>query len=204
MHYDALMVQNDEALAQAIGSRVREHRQARGWTLEQLVEHAGISRRMLINVEQASANPSISTLLKLSEALGVGLPALVEPPAPEVKHTPAGEAPVLWRGEQGGEGILAAHTRAPGVVELWDWHLQPGERHSSTAHSTGTKELLHVLAGALRIEVGEHAYDLAAGDSLSFPGDAPHTYSNQGEQPTRFALTVYEPAATLQPKEMHS
>jgi transcriptional regulator with XRE-family HTH domain len=30
---------------------------------------------MAINVEQGSANPSVGTLLKISDALGVGLPA---------------------------------------------------------------------------------------------------------------------------------
>ncbi len=33
---------------------------------------------MLVNVEQGSTNPSIATLLRLSDALGVGLPALVD------------------------------------------------------------------------------------------------------------------------------
>ena len=43
-----------------------------------------MSRRALVNVEQGAANPSVGTLLRLSDALGVGLPALVEPPATQV------------------------------------------------------------------------------------------------------------------------
>ena len=65
----------------AIGARVRQERQSRRWTLDQLAEAAGVSRRMLVNVEQGTANPSVGTLLRLSDALGIGLPALVEPPA---------------------------------------------------------------------------------------------------------------------------
>ena len=45
------------------------------WTLDQLAEAAGVSRRMVVNVEQGTANPSVGTLLRLGEALGVGLPA---------------------------------------------------------------------------------------------------------------------------------
>jgi hypothetical protein len=43
-------------------------------------EAAGVSRRMVVNLEQGAANPSVGTLLKISDALGVDLPALVEPP----------------------------------------------------------------------------------------------------------------------------
>ena len=70
------------ALAVAFGSRVRQERQSRGWTLDQLAEAAGVSRRMVVNVEQGAANPSVGTLLRISDALGIGLPALVAPPEP--------------------------------------------------------------------------------------------------------------------------
>ena len=56
----------------AIGARVRQERQSRRWTLDQLAEAAGVSRRMVVNVEQGAANPSVGTLLRISDALGVG------------------------------------------------------------------------------------------------------------------------------------
>ena len=71
-----------ESLARVIGARVNQERKGRNWTLDQLAEFAGVSRRMLVNVEKGSVNPSVGTLLRLSDALGVGLPALVEPPEP--------------------------------------------------------------------------------------------------------------------------
>jgi DNA-binding XRE family transcriptional regulator len=43
---------------------------------------AGVSRRMLVSVEQGAVNPSVGKLLRLSDALGIGLPALVERPRP--------------------------------------------------------------------------------------------------------------------------
>ena len=38
---------------------------------------------MAINVEQRSANPSVGALLKIRNALAVGLPAWSSPPAPK-------------------------------------------------------------------------------------------------------------------------
>src|SRR3712207_1813217 len=179
-----------------IGGRVRQHRTARGWTLDELADRSGVSRRMVINIEHGEGNPSIATLLRISDALGVGLPALVDVERPvAVTVTRAGRAPVLWRGPRGGQALLVAGTEPPDVVELWDWTLRPGEAHATEAHSTGTRELLHVLEGQVDLRVGDRTERLGTGDSAAFAGDVPHGYSTPEDatSPTRFALTVFQP-----------
>ncbi len=194
MQYYALMDESATTLSLAIGARVKQERQTRGWTLDQLAEAAGVSRRMIVNVEQGAANPSIGTLLRISDALGVGLPALVESPLPKpVKITRSGEGATLWTSPEGGQGILVAGTESPDVVELWDWTLGPGDSHGSEAHSQGTKELLQVQAGTVTVDAGEQVVTLEVGDSMTFPGDIAHSYANQGSGPARFILAVFEP-----------
>ncbi|MEE6295070.1 helix-turn-helix domain-containing protein [Georgenia wangjunii] len=194
-------MEHEAPLARLIGERVRNERQARQWTLDQLANFSDVSRRMLVNIEQGAANPSIGILLKLSDALGVGLPALVEQPRPtSVKVTRRGSGPVLWSSEAGGRAVLVANTVPPDVVELWDWALGPGDRSASEAHVDGTRELLHVLEGEATVEVAEQVLVLQAGDALSFPGDVPHAYANPGATPVRFSLSVFEPAVGTTPR----
>lgn len=182
------------ALAGAIGQRVRQERLTREWTLEHLAEAAGVSRRMVINVEQGATNPSVGILLRLSDALGVGLPSLVAPPeSAEATLVRRGEQPTLWRGPAGGRGVLVVGTAPPDVVELWDWVLAGGEDHRSEAHAVGTRELMHVLEGHVTVMVAESSFNLAEGDALEFAGDAPHVYANPTSRPARFSLAVYEP-----------
>jgi transcriptional regulator with XRE-family HTH domain len=182
------------ALAEAIGARVRRERQARGWTLDQLAEAAGVSRRMVVNVEQGAANPSVGTLLRISDALGIGLPSLVERPQPKpVKVTRHGDGAVLWSGESGGRGVLVAGTEPPDVVELWDWTLGPGDLHASEAHAPGTKELIQVRQGTITVQVAGEPVTLEAGDAVAFAGDVAHGYANPGASPARFSLAVFEP-----------
>ncbi|HST72271.1 MULTISPECIES: helix-turn-helix domain-containing protein [Kocuria] len=188
------MDESTTTLAAAIGARVKQERQSRHWTLDRLAEAAGVSRRMVVNVEQGATNPSVGTLLRISDALGVGLPALVEPPQPKpVKVTRRGEGAALWSSDSGGRGILVAGTEPPDVVELWDWTLEPGDRHGSEAHTPGTKELLQVQQGTITVQVAEQSIVLEAGDAVSFPGDVVHAYANPGTGTARFSLTVYEP-----------
>ncbi|RSM80009.1 XRE family transcriptional regulator [Kibdelosporangium aridum] len=188
------MDESTSALASAIGVRVRQERLARQWTLDRLAEAAGVSRRMVVNVEQGATNPSVGTLLRISDALGVGLPALVEPPASKpVKVTRSGQGAALWTGKSGGRGVLVAGTEPPDVLELWDWTLAPEDRHASEAHTPGTKELLQVHQGTITLEVADQSVTLEAGDAVSFLGDVEHSYANTGTQPARFSLAVFEP-----------
>jgi transcriptional regulator with XRE-family HTH domain len=184
------------AVNELIGERVRQHRTARGWTLDELADRSGVSRRMVINIEHGEGNPSIATLLRISDALGVGLPVLVDVERPRaLTVTAVGQAPVLWRGPRGGQALLVAGTEPPDVVELWDWTLQPGEEHTSEAHSAGTRELLLVLDGQVDLRVGDRTDHLEAGDSAAFAGDVAHGYATPADAPTsaRFALTVFQP-----------
>jgi transcriptional regulator with XRE-family HTH domain len=182
------------ALASVIGGRVRRERQARGWSLDQLAAASGVSRRMLVTVEQGAANPSVGTLLRISDALGVGLPALVEPAGSRpVKVTRQGEGAALWSGEFGGRGVLVAGTEPPDVVELWDWTLGPGDAHVSETHAAGTRELLQVQQGTVTIDVDGQTITLKVGDAAAFHGDVPHSYSNPAKRPARFSLAVFEP-----------
>jgi transcriptional regulator with XRE-family HTH domain len=188
------MDKSTSALATAIGGRVRQERQSRGWTLDQLAEATGVSRRMVVNVEQGAANPSVGTLLRISDALGIGLPALVDSPRPKpVTVTRSGDGAALWSSAAGGRGVLVAGTGSPDVVELWDWTLGSEDRHDSEAHAPGTKELLQVQEGSITVVIGDETFILEAGDAVSFPGDVEHSYANPGTAPARFSLAVFEP-----------
>lgn len=190
------MEESTAELATAIGARVKQERQLRRWTLDRLAEAAGVSRRMLVNIEQGSANPSVGTLLRISDALGVGLPSLVEPPRSKpMKLTRRGEGAVLWSGEHGGRGVLVAVTEPPNVVELWDWTLGAGDRHESEPHPAGTRELVQVQEGTISISSGEQTVTLTVRDALSFRGDVAHSYANAGPHAARFSLTVLDPGA---------
>ena len=194
VQYSALMDTSTVDLNTAIGARIREERQGRHWTLDQLADAAGVSRRTLFSVEQGTVNPSVGTLLGISDALGVGLPALVAPPQPTpVTVVRSGEGAALWTSKSGGRAVLVAGIEPPDVVELWDWTLGPGDRHASAAHSSGTRELLQVLKGAVTVEVDEQSVELGVGDAVSFLGDVAHAYANPGKRPARFSLAVYEP-----------
>jgi transcriptional regulator with XRE-family HTH domain len=195
VQYTALMNDDAVSLALAIGARLREQRHAREWTLDRLADVSGVSRRMLVSLEQGAANPSLAVLLRLSEALGIALPVLVEPPkSGSVSVTMAGDGPVLWRGTAGGEARMVAGLAMPDAFELWWWALGPGDHRDSAPHSRGTRELIHVHRGVLMMTLGGERVELHSGDAVAFSGDVEHSYRNDGEHVVEFSGAVFEPA----------
>ena len=162
---------------------------------------------MVVNVEQGAANPSVGTLLRISDALGIGLPALVDiPQAKPVKVTRHGHGAVLWIGDADGRGVLVAGSEPPNVVELWDWTLGLADRHVSEAHAPGTRELVQVLQGSVVIDIADQQITLGVGDAAAFPGDVAHSYANPHAEPARFSLAVFEPGvgSATRPEVSHA
>ena len=69
-----------------VGARLKQLRQARRLTQEQLAERASLSYKFVGEIERGRGNPTLTTLNALSEALGVGLADLlgIETEAPRL------------------------------------------------------------------------------------------------------------------------
>ncbi|RKS77794.1 helix-turn-helix protein [Motilibacter peucedani] len=188
-----------DAVAAAVARNVRRLRQERGWTLDALASRAGLSKGMLVQVEQTRTNPSLGTLCRLADAIGVSLARLVElDEAPVVRVVAADQAAVLWRSENGSARLLVGSDRSS-HLELWDWVLGPGEVHRSEEHAPGTQELLHVAAGVLTLDVDGHDHRVETDGAAVFQADRPHAYRNDGTVPLRLTMMVAQPESDLDP-----
>ncbi|MFH9042325.1 helix-turn-helix domain-containing protein [Streptomyces sp. NPDC017966] len=183
-----------DLLTQCLARNVKRWRTERGFTLDALAARAGVSRGMLIQIEQARTNPSIGTVVKIGDALGVSVPTLLDyERGPRVRIVPADQAVRLWHTEGGSYSRLLAGTESPGPLEMWDWRLMPGESSDSDPHPAGTVELVHVTSGELTLTVDGAEHRVPAGASASFEADTPHTYGNLGDVPMEMIMTVSVP-----------
>jgi transcriptional regulator with XRE-family HTH domain len=65
-----------ENVQRSLGRRIRELRSKRGWTQEQFAGICGIHRTYLGHVERGEKNVSLSTVLRVANALGIRVTAL--------------------------------------------------------------------------------------------------------------------------------
>jgi transcriptional regulator with XRE-family HTH domain len=63
----------------AFGIRLREVREAKGWTLEQFAEAARMNELQVGHIERGASDPKLSTILKLARALKVRPDELLRP-----------------------------------------------------------------------------------------------------------------------------
>ena len=183
-----------DEVAAAIARNARSLRGDRSWSLDQLASRSGISKGMLVQIEQARTNPSIGTLCRLADAFGVTLAQLVElTDGATVRVVDAAEVVRLWEGAEGSAGDLLVGTDRSEHVELWRWHLAAGDAHDSEGHVEGTRELLAVLAGTLTLEVGGTEHRIEAGGAVLFDADRPHRYVNAHKRALDLILVVVQP-----------
>ena len=57
-----------DQLTQSLARNLKRWRGERGFTLDALAARAGVSRGMIIQIEQARTNPSVGTTVKLADA----------------------------------------------------------------------------------------------------------------------------------------
>lgn len=182
----------EERVSRSLAEAVRRFRAARSWTLDELAGRSGVSRRLIVQIEQGEANPSIGTLLRLADALEVTLTDLVSAQETTLVGVRApSEATELWQGPAGGRALIEV-SRGP--LELWSWTLQPGESHISDAHHPGALELVKVRRGTLALEVGDETVQVKAGHSAWFDASRQHAYRNATTTQVAFALVVFDSA----------
>src|SRR5262249_26940152 len=155
---------------------------------------------MLEAVAQGRTTPSLATLCRIANALGVAVARFVEVGGEAaIRLVAAAEAPVLWRGAGDSLARLLVGSDAPDCVELWEWRIAVGDAYAAQPHPAGTRELLHVLEGELALEVGQTRQLVREGEAVIYRADRPHRYANDGRGPLRLIMVVAEPTSSPAP-----
>src|SRR5690349_7977459 len=76
---DAMVTFQREAASVDVGSRLKELREARNISMRMLAAKSGLSANALSMIERGKTSPSVSTLYKLSDAMGVSITAFFGP-----------------------------------------------------------------------------------------------------------------------------
>ncbi|MFF5014899.1 helix-turn-helix domain-containing protein [Streptomyces sp. NPDC001165] len=170
-----------------IGGRIRALRKQRGWSVLQLAEAGGLSRRMLTDIELGQANPSLATVDRVARALDTDFATLALPERDTEDEQVEGT--LVWQDADGSHALLLAATQDP-RAELWRWTLAPRGHYDAEPDRPGTQEIHHVLAGrlTLTLETGPHV--VAPGQSAVIASDQEYTYRNDGTEPVVFMRVV--------------
>jgi transcriptional regulator with XRE-family HTH domain len=162
-------------LNRRLGRTIRSLRTAQDRSVSDLARGAGLSKTILARIEGGDGNPSIETLWRVSQALGVPLGALIDTGAPKSRTIPARSGEEI----RAASGMVAWLVQADGVErrsELFELAFPAGTEHRSEPHLPGTLELVLCLDGELRLGPEGDEATLGPGDAVDFEADVPHVY----------------------------
>ncbi|MFB6977194.1 helix-turn-helix domain-containing protein [Streptomyces scopuliridis] len=174
-----------EDVLNEVGPRLRKIRQERGATLSALSEATGISVSTLSRLEAGHRRPSLELLLPIARAHQVPLDELVG--APRIGDPRVRAKPIV----QGNRTLLPL-TRQPGGLHAYKIIIQPSPDDDCEQRTHEGYEWLYVLAGRLRLRLGDHDVVLGAGEAAEFDTHVPHWFGPAVDAPVE-CLSLFGP-----------
>jgi transcriptional regulator with XRE-family HTH domain len=178
---------NEAALNARIGSSIRRLREKSGLSMRELARRAGISQPFLSQIERGASAPSMVTIYRLAEALGVLPGALL--PAP-------GTASVqVVRASEGRMLPVAGEPNSPDTtLEVMEYLIEPGQYLEEWFSLRGDMAV-YVVTGRLDVEVeGAGTWRLGPRDMISHNAELRHRWFLVGDEPAHVILAVVHPS----------
>jgi XRE family transcriptional regulator, regulator of sulfur utilization len=172
-------------LARRVADNLRSKRKARGLSLDDLARASGVSRAALSQIETCKTNPTVGVLWKIATGLAVPFAELLDATPQPFAVLRRHESQVLRSPDGKFESRPLVPAGATPLVELYELKLAPRSVHGAEPHAPGTREIVVVLTGQVRMRVGDDVVDLQAGDSMAFEADKIHAYENPGPTDAR-------------------
>jgi transcriptional regulator with XRE-family HTH domain len=180
-------------LTARVAENLREQRRRRDMSLDQLAQRTGVSRAGLSQIETRKTNPSIGVLWKIASGLGIPFAELIGEGQPALSVLRRSDGQVLRSTDRKFESRPLMPGSGNNQVEVYELRMVARSRHESEPHGPGTRELIVVLSGALKMTVGEQSEELAAGDSMLFDANSSHVYENPGGAEARYHNIIIYP-----------
>jgi transcriptional regulator with XRE-family HTH domain len=179
--------------AAALGGAVQRLRKAREMSLGDLSEVSGVAKSIISQIERNETNPTIATVLKLADALGVSPEQLLARAAAQpaiIQHQKRADIPVLFSEDGKCRLFIIGALELVEHVQWYDFHAEPGGVLASDPHQPGCTEHLHVLRGEIEVACGVETRRVRAGESLRYRGDLPHVLRNVGNEPAHATMVL--------------
>jgi len=198
-----------------IGLLVRRHRRHYRITLKEMASKTGLSISFLSEIERGVAKPSMASLRKIAQTLGVSLLSFSDDDDPQAaRHQQS-----LYPREPSRESVYvtkvnvvrADHRKKlgypdrPGYYELLTPDLsrklevlyvkiEPGfETGPEPIIDPPGEKFIYVLKGLYQMVINGETYVLNPGDSIYYPADASVFFKNIGDVPVEVVFVLTPP-----------
>jgi quercetin dioxygenase-like cupin family protein len=174
----------------SFGAKMKQLRQARKISFEQLTTQTGLSHRYLKGIEEGGTIPPVSAVIQIAKSLSVDSGSFLSAEEQEAsrrrresffKRTQAYSYKTLTPDAE------QKHMKAFLVT------IDPKQDHKMVEYRHEGEEFLYVLKGDIAVKVGENQTLLKKGDNLHFDSGITHNLSNLSEEEAKLLVVIYTP-----------
>lgn len=169
---------------EGVAARLQSFRERSGFTLNALSELTGISTSTLSRLETGQRRASLELLLPLARIYRVPLDDLVGAPQ-------TADPRIRLRSRRVNGRTVVPLTNDPGDARAWKI-IVPSTDDDPVLRTHDGATWIYVLAGRLRLIVGERELTMDAGEVAEFDTRIPHWFGSDGTHAAEI-LTIFGP-----------
>jgi transcriptional regulator with XRE-family HTH domain len=173
-----------------LGQKIKNLRQRKGISRQQIVERTGLSKPLLSQIESEVVAPPVATLLKISQALNVNIGYFFQ-------EEETGKRAVVVRKNERKQVFRRIHEDPSKVGYYYeslaypkaDKHMEPFQvqfeikrKEDLIFFTHKGEEFVFILEGQLEFNYENETFLLEAGDSLYFDSSLPHAFRATGKK----------------------
>ena len=172
-----------------IGERLRALRIERGISVRTLATRAGFSPSFISQIENGQVSPSIASLERIAESLGIALVGFFNAELSDknriVRFKDRQKLNSSWsRAKIEALGPIGRPSRLDAVMIT----LSPGGRSGKRPNSHSGEEFALIFDGQITLTLGSETYELHPGDAATFSSETPHLWENRTPRSARIEI----------------
>lgn len=171
-----------DRIVSKLGEKIKTLRTEKGWSLQDLAKRSGISAAGIHRIESNGIIPTITTMMKISDALGKRVSFFIEEKDEDSVFVSAGKRESIFTFKKG------LDLQCVSAKKYGDFIMTAAYAIAVVGASSGKKpmshrgeELVYCIQGKMEFQVNGKIYILNPGDSLHFRTHAEHKWKNIGD-----------------------
>ena len=189
----------EEIKALDIGNKIRNLRQQRGFTLQNVSDLSALSKPLLSQIENNIAAPPIATLLKIAKALHVNIGYFFQEFDSESRlvvvrrkdRKGVDNLPYLRSSDVGYSYESLAYPMVDKHMEPFMVKIDPREEEDLLYFNHKGEEFLFLIEGRIEFRTNEQKIKLEYGDSLYFDSSVPHALRALGKAKAKAIVVIF-------------
>lgn len=186
-----------EKMLQALGDKIRKLRHDSDISIQRLSEISGVSPAGIYKIETGQMTPSVTTLIKIANALGRKASFFIEDfeQVKNVEFIKADKREKLSSTEGKFKIDVLAGMLEDCKIYAGMFTVYPDGKSGDEHLAHQGEEFVMCVEGEIDFTIAEETYHLLEGDTLHYKTEIPHSFHNKGKKKAKLLYVLTPPGS---------